>query len=132
MTKHVLMLITLLGLSVVAESSMADAMRCGRALVNRGDHQGEVLAVCGEPILSRESRIYRSGIPNRRFRNLQLGNGYYADLTSEELIHHNRSVVEIPVEVWTYNFGPRYFMREVTFTEGRVTAIKTLGYGYRK
>jgi hypothetical protein len=33
------------------------------------------------------------------------------------------------VEVWTYNFGPRVFMRENTFVDGRVDRIRTLGYG---
>jgi len=112
--------------SVLADSTM----RCGRSIVARGDNPGEVLAHCGEPVYATEKKIYRSGIPNRRFRSLSLGNNYYADITSSELIYHNRSVVEVPVEVWTYNFGPRYFMREITFLDSRVTSIKTLGYGY--
>ena len=115
--------------SLLSQAAQADTMRCGRALISRGDHQGEVLVKCGEPVLASERKIYRSGFPNRRFRSLSLGNGYYSDITSGELIYHNRSVVEVPVDVWTFNFGPHYFMREVTFTDGRVTTIKTLGYG---
>jgi hypothetical protein len=110
---------------VQAESTM----RCGRDLVSRGDNQGEVLVKCGEPIYATERKIYRSGIPRSRFRSFSLGNGYNADITRRELIHHNRSVVEVPVEVWTFNFGRRYFMREVTFMDGRISNIKTLGYG---
>lgn len=120
----------LVGLLLV-ETALADSsMRCGRNIVSRGDNPGEVLAHCGEPIFATEKKIYRSGIPNRRFRTLSLGNGYYSDITSSELIQHNRSVVEVPVEIWTYNFGPRYFMREVTFLDSKVTSIKTLGYGH--
>lgn len=107
----------------------ANTLRCERDLISRGDNQGEVLAACGEPVFATQKTIYRSGIPNRRFGSFSaLGSGYYVDITSQELIHHNRSVVEVPVEVWTYNFGPRVFMREITFIDGRVDRIRTLGY----
>lgn len=34
------------------------------------------------------------------------------------------------VETWIYNFGPRRFMRRVTFEDGRVVRIETLGRGF--
>ena len=34
------------------------------------------------------------------------------------------------VETWVYNFGPRRFMRRVTFEDGRVVRIETLGRGF--
>ena len=40
-------------------------------------------------------------------------------------------MVEVPVEVWTYNFGPYKLMRRVRFVDGLVEEIETLGYGYR-
>lgn len=40
------------------------------------------------------------------------------------------AVVEVPVEVWTYNFGPYKLMRRVRFVDGLVEEIETLGYGY--
>ncbi len=113
-------------------AAQADTMRCDRSLIPRGDHQGEVLASCGEPVISTRKTIYRSGIPRSRFRSLSLGHNFYSGysgISNDELLIHNRSVVEVPVETWTYNFGPRYFMREVIFTDGRVTRINTLGYG---
>jgi hypothetical protein len=130
MRKATLLLSSTLFLALLGTSAQANTMRCERDLISRGDNQGEVLLACGEPLIATYRTIYRSGIPNSRYRNLSLGNGYYADITSRELIHHNQSVVEVPVEVWTYNFGPRVFMREVTFTDGRVTSIRTLGYGH--
>ena len=33
-------------------AAQADTMRCDRSLITRGDHQGEVLASCGEPVIS--------------------------------------------------------------------------------
>ncbi len=113
-------------------SAQADTMRCDRNLISRGDRQGEVLTSCGEPVISTRKTIYRSGIPRSRFRTLSVGHNFYSgysSMSNDELLSHNRSVVEVPVETWTYNFGPRYFMREVIFTDGRVTAINTLGYG---
>ena len=130
MTSKLLSLGGVLLLAMAAQPALADYMRCDRELISRGDHQGEVLAACGEPLIASQRTVYRSGIPNRRYRSLYLGNGYYGDLTSRELLHHNRSVVEVPVDVWTYNFGPRTFMREVTFVDNRVESIKTLGYGH--
>jgi hypothetical protein len=112
--------------------AQADTMRCDRSLITRGDYQGEVLASCGEPVISTRKTIYRSGIPRSRFRSLSPGHNFYSGysgISKDELLIHNRSVIEVPVETWTYNFGPRYFMREVIFTDGRVTRINTLGYG---
>ena len=34
------------------------------------------------------------------------------------------------VEVWVYNFGPLRYMRRVTFEDGRVVRIETLGRGF--
>jgi len=118
-------------LALLGGPAQANTLRCERDLVSRGDNQGEVLAACGEPVFATQKTIYRSGIPNRRFGTFSaLGSGYSVDITSQELIHHNRSVVAVPVEVWTYNFGPRVFMREITFVDGRVDRIRTLGYGH--
>ena len=33
-------------------------------------------------------------------------------------------------ETWTYDFGPRALVRHVLVRDGRVTGVKTGGYGY--
>ena len=38
--------------------------------------------------------------------------------------------MEIPVEVWLYNFGPDKLMQQVRFEDGRVVKIESLDYGY--
>ena len=48
-----------------------------------------------------------------------------------QLVIKHRTMVEVPVEVWTYNFGPYKLMRRVRFVDGLVEEIETLGYGYR-
>ena len=37
--------------------------------------------------------------------------------------------VEVPVEEWTYDFGPRRFMCRVILERGVIVQIQTLGYG---
>jgi hypothetical protein len=39
-------------------------------------------------------------------------------------------MIEVPVEIWTFNFGPYKLMRRVRFVDGLVEDIETLGYGH--
>jgi len=41
-------------------------------------------------------------------------------------------MVEVPVEYWTYNFGPNKLMRRIRFVDGLVEEIETLDYGYNE
>ncbi len=45
-------------------------------------------------------------------------------------MHVGNDEIEMPVELWTYNFGPNKFMRRIRFEDGLVVEIETLGYGY--
>ena len=121
MTKRLLFLCLLFSLS-----SPALALRCGSKIVSNGDHQAKILNMCGEPAAVKYYNIYRSGIPASRTLSTERHAG-----RDDELIVHNRSVVEVVVEEWTYNFGPRKLMRVIRFENGFVTSIKRLGYGYR-
>lgn len=123
---HLLLILPLL---LVYSSSQAASMRCGRDVITPGDHLSELLISCGKPILASYRTIYRSGIPRGQTRFFNNRSGHYSDLTRSELINHQRSVVEVPVEVWIYNFGPRQHMREVTIIDGKVESFETLGYG---
>ena len=108
--RALLALIALLGVSPV----FADAMRCGSRLVRDGDTQTAVRELCGEPsdVQSRSLLRRPSYFMNGRYY-------YFGD-----------ALVEVPVEVWTYNFGPYKLMRRVRFVDGLVEEIETLGYGY--
>lgn len=102
-------------LLLTAQAS-ADSMRCGNQLVSSGDSRSEVRARCGDPTdVETRTVLRRSGfdIEGRR------GSNFSQD-----------TYVEIPVEVWTYNFGPYKLMRQVQFVNGRLDEILTLGYGY--
>lgn len=102
----------LLGFCVPA---FADAMRCGSRLVRQGDTITAVRDICGEPSDVQSRSILR--------RPTYFLNGRYYEFGD--------ALVEIPVEVWTYNFGPYKLMRRVRFVDGLVEEIETLGYGYR-
>jgi hypothetical protein len=93
----------------------ADSMRCGSQLVTRGDSRSEVRFKCGEPTDVETRSILRR--PFYGFSGPR--NSFYPD-----------SYVEVPIEVWTYNFGPYKLMRQVQFVNGRIDDILTMGYGY--
>jgi Protein of unknown function (DUF2845) len=103
-----------LGLGLAA-ASQAHAFRCGTKLVNEGDTRSEVVAHCGEPAeIERRSAILRRPLAWYDGRLYTVGEGF----------------IEIPVDVWIYNLGPRRLMRRLRFEDGRLVDIETLGYGY--
>lgn len=99
---------------LLAGAASADAMRCGNKLVRQGDTRTAVLDLCGEPSDVQTRSILRRPSFWRNGRPVFFGDGY----------------VEVPVEVWTYNFGPYKLMRRVRFVDGLLDDIETLGYGY--
>jgi hypothetical protein len=106
----------------------AFALRCGNRLVSEGDHQLKVEKQCGQPAAVAYRTIYRSGIPASRHR---ITRHSVNDATfSDELLIHDRSLIEVQIEEWTYNFGPRRLMRVIRFENGIVTRVTTLGHGY--
>ena len=98
------------------------ALRCGSALINKGDSSAKVLKYCGEPV---EKRSY-----------LGLRNGFYAGGTSLGATESGRFYPygrsEVLVEEWTFNFGPRKLMRKIRLANGIVEEVQTLSYGYRE
>lgn len=110
---------TLIGLTVVAATfaipAHADGMRCGSRLIRDGDVRAEVRTFCGEPADVQTRSILRRPVYN---------------IVSGRAVYFGDSFVEIPVETWTYNFGPNKLMRRVRFVDGVVDEVETLGYGY--
>ena len=100
----------------VALPANADNMRCGSKLLGQGDPRSKVRAFCGEPTDVQTRSILRRPTFNVGGRFFSYGDGY----------------VEIPVEIWTYNFGPYKLMRQIRFVDGVVDEIESLGYGYHE
>lgn len=91
----------------------------------RGVHLGEtrdrVRATWGDPTESTVSMIERSSITALA----AVPNAVRAPSNAVGV-----QVVRIAVETWTYNLGPNRHMRRVTFEDGRVVAVETLGPGF--
>jgi len=98
---------------IVLVGQPAFAMRCKNTLVREGMRPAEVINRCGEPDYVEESVEYRTGAIN----NWQTGRYFERERP-------------IKIEEWTYNFGPRRFMRLLRFADGRLLSIESLGYGY--
>lgn len=100
-------LIVLLGLMVCFTPSVAEALRCGSRVVERGALDLQVLARCGEPfwrVERSEWAITGSGGPIERR-------------------------VERRFEDWYYNFGPSRLMLRLRFADGVLQSEESLGYG---
>lgn len=110
----------LIGLTAVAATLAApvhaDGLRCGSRLIRDGDVRAEVRAFCGEPADVQTKTILRKP--------------FYRYGVGRRIYNYGDSLVEIPVETWTYNFGPNKLMRRVRFVDGVVEEVETLGYGY--
>jgi hypothetical protein len=98
----------------MAAPSMADSMRCGSNLIVDGDTAGKLRSRCGEPASISRRTVLRPPILWVNGRALRVGH----------------SALEVPVETWEYNFGPRRLIQRVRIEDGLVVAIDTLGYGY--
>jgi hypothetical protein len=101
---------------MTATAGRTDSLRCGSKLANSGDTRSSVRSKCGDPAEISHQTMWRR--PFREFR----GRTYYS---SDEL-------VEIPVEIWTYNFGPNKLMHRLRFVDGLLEDVETLSYGYNE
>jgi hypothetical protein len=112
---------------MILAAGPAFGFRCNSKIVSEGDHYTKVLKYCGEPIGVQERVIYREGRTRPRFRS----DGPDGLRVEREVLNYDRSYVEVRVEEWTYNFGPRRLMQLVRFENGFVADIQQLGYGFR-
>ena len=103
------------------------ALQCGKRIVDVGDSKIKVFSRCGEPDFTEtRERKYPSFCNNREY-NSNRYNSYNQNYTNQS--HYQDCQIEI-IDVWTYNFGPRKFMRELIFIRGNLKKINLLEYGY--
>jgi hypothetical protein len=95
----------------------AAAFHCGQSLIHEGDSRYDVRSKCGEPADIETRSILRQPVVWYGGRPVLAAPG---------------SLVEVTVELWTYNFGPHKLMRRLRFEDGELVEIETLGYGYIK
>lgn len=80
---------------------------CSEQVVTVGDTKSEVIAKCGEPTWKdTHQEEFKERFDNGLERNLF-----------------------VTVEEWTYNLGPNRFVRILTFRNGKLTEIRSGGYG---
>jgi hypothetical protein len=101
-----------------ATSFAEDSMRCGSKLVTRGDGKDKVLALCGEP-----TSVSLHGMV-RRAPRYDYGFGY------NRYEYYGPGWIDLPVEIWTYNFGSSKLLRKLRFVGDELDDIDTAGYGY--
>jgi hypothetical protein len=98
-----------------------EGFRCksGR-LVSVGDAMKDVRDRCGDPDEA-FTRTEKRKIKHKYTR--RIGN------VEESVVEEQE--VEVPLDEWTYDLGPRSFTRYVTFENGRVIQVATGDYGRR-
>ncbi len=108
---------SVIGGAMLAPVALADdTMRCGSRLVSSGDGKDKVRALCGEP--TSVSLVGVQSAPQYYYR------GPY------DYSYFGPSWFEVPVEVWTYNFGTTKLLRKLRFVGDELDEIWTAGYGY--
>jgi hypothetical protein len=115
--------------AILAASAVhaADSMRCGNRLVSGGDPKAKVAEVCGQPSQVERRTVLRSGFPRT---NVDNDDARVRTVSDTELLVHDRSLVEVQVEVWLYNRGRTSLLRELVFHDNRLVAVNVLGHGY--
>jgi hypothetical protein len=84
---------------------------CQPTTIRPGDSTYELLSLCGEPVF-RDVREEQIAVAE--------GDGQWVAGAATVVLK----------ETWTYDFGPRALVRFVHVRDGRVTGVRTGGYGY--
>ena len=84
---------------------------CQPASIRAGDSTYDLLSLCGEPVF-RDVREEQIAVAE--------GDGQWVAGAATVVLK----------ETWTYDFGPRALVRFVHVRDGRVTGVRTGGYGY--
>ncbi len=118
-------------LFLVTISEQAFALRCGNNLVAYGDYIEEVRAHCGDPLAIDTYSIFlekQVAISSRnRFENRE-SKELIRNVNTGEIFENEQ--IEIVVEEWFYNFGPRKFTRRLYFENGFLVEIENLRRGF--
>lgn len=104
-----------LALLVTQVTRAEDSLRCGSRLASTGDSKYRVLQVCGDP--ATVSVVGTMQQPRLWFHGFRY---YYLD----------PPFAYVPIEVWTYNFGPNKLLRRLRFEGDELVDISADGYGF--
>ena len=107
--------VAVLLLAAIPGVNASDTMRCGSRIVSNGDGKDKVRALCGEPT-------------SISFVGIQSAPRYYYG--PYDYSYFGPGLIEVPVEIWTYNFGSSKLLRKLRFVGDELDEIRTDGYGY--
>jgi hypothetical protein len=99
----------LFGALLIPSLAAADSMRCGSRIVKDEDSMEKVLAVCGEPVARERTWIQRAP-------QYEWGGTEYSFPGRED----------VPVDLWTYDFGSSRLKMRVRFVAEKVQSITPL------
>jgi len=113
-------------LVLLLTSTSAFGFRCGRKLVIENMHEAQVRRACGAPTSSRHLGYATRGSYIPFHRSISPG------VSTTHFPGYGQFTEEVELTEYVYNFGPRKFMRRLTFEAGILVKIETIGYGYRE
>ena len=99
-------------LSLLPAVVVADSFRCGSKIISEGDTIEKVLQYCGDP--TERERTWM-----RRQPRFEYG--------GQEIPFEGTE--DVPVDLWTYDFGPNRLIRRIRFIAGKVDSVDTLEHG---
>ena len=91
---------------------LADSVRCGSKVITEGDPIEKVREYCGEPTETQRTWMTRQP----RF-----------EYGGQEIPFEGSE--DVPVDLWTYDFGPNKLVRRIRFIAGKVDSIETREHG---
>jgi hypothetical protein len=110
------------GLLLPEPSAASNSLRCDNQLVQEGDSQYEVKSLCGLPH-DVQQRTETRRVQRAVQRPCARGSGLCAVVVD----HY----VDIVVDEWIYDFGPRRFLQYLTFEGGQLVAVRSGPYGHK-
>lgn len=110
-----------LGLLLPRSGEASSSLRCDNKLVQEGASQYEVKSLCGPP-----QDVQQRTEARRVQRAVQrpCGTGTCVVVVDD--------FVEVVVDEWVYDFGPRRFMQYLTFEGGQLVAVRAGTYGHKQ
>ena len=97
---------------LLASGASADSVRCGSKVITEGDPIEKVRQYCGEP--TETERTWMTRQPRFEYGGQEIP---------------FEGTEDVPVDLWTYDFGPNKLVRRIRFIAGKVDSIETREHG---
>ena len=117
--------IALLCLGLAPAAHADETLRCGMRLVHAGDTGYDVKSLCGVPDWVDQHVEIRS-VSRPGVVLCRTGKGY------GRCPAFVQDTIQVPVEVWTYDFGPLRLIQYLTFEGGRLVNVQSGNYGHKQ